>query len=380
VATTPNEAARALRSTILEFRHAIDADRRIPRDVVEPMIRAGLFQLFVPADVGGLQVEPLEAYRAFEELARADASVAWVAWNNALPAVVSRYLGADARREVFGDPTSIFANSTRPSGHAVITAGGYQLSGRWSLVSGCELSRWMPLTAIVQHDSAAGEPGGRETRMFFVPTESCQILDTWYTGGLRGTGSHDVVVEDHFVPAPLSVHLTAEPTLEGPLFRFPFGLLMAAGCASICLGVGQSALETVVDLAMERAPVDPGLPMRERPTVHRVIADAETKIESARLFLHDTALATWDACLVGAPSDDLKARLWRAVLNAALRSKEAIGALFEIGGTASLYTDSLLERCQRDIWAVNQHIVLNPLILEQSGRVRLHLEPTHPLF
>lgn len=378
MATTPYEAARALRPSILRVRDSIDAERRLPPEIVAPMIDAGLFQLFVPADVGGPEVEPLEAYRAFEELARADASVAWVAWNNALPAVASRHLEAPARREVFGDPTTVFANSTRPSGRAVAAEGGYRLSGRWSLVSGCQLSRWMPLTAVVEAGAEHEHRG--ETRMFFVRTESCEILDTWYTGGLRGTGSHDVVVEEEFVAASRSLSLASEPTLEGPLFRFPFALLMGAGCASICLGIAQSALDTLVELALERQPVDPGPPMRERPAVHRAVAQAEAQIDSARVFLHEAAGRVWDVCQNGWPGDEPKARLWRAVANAALQAKEAVGSVFEIGGTASLYTTSLIERCHRDIWAVNQHVVLSPSLLEQAGRVRLGQAPTNPLF
>ncbi len=133
-ATAPVERARDLRATILSSREASEADRCVVPELVDAMIDAELFRLLVPADVGGLQIDPLPAYAAYEELARADASVAWVAWNNGLPGVLSRCLDAETRREIFSDPRAVYANSTRPSGRAVPTEGGARLTGRWSLV------------------------------------------------------------------------------------------------------------------------------------------------------------------------------------------------------------------------------------------------------
>ena len=43
-------------------------------------------------------------------------------------------------------------------------------------------------------------PGQPDLRVLFVPKGSYEILDTWHVGGLRGSGSHDVVVDDVFVP------------------------------------------------------------------------------------------------------------------------------------------------------------------------------------
>jgi alkylation response protein AidB-like acyl-CoA dehydrogenase len=379
---TPVERARALRSLILDARDPTEDNRRLAPDVVEAMVDAGLFQLLVPADVGGPEVEPIAAYLAYEELARADASTAWVAWNNSLPAVLARGLARDTRQEIFGDPRVIYANSTRPSGRAVATDGGVRLTGRWSLVSGCELAGWIPLMApVLDGDTPRTLDGGRpDMRMFFLPKGDYEILDTWYTGGLRGSGSHDVVADDVFVPERRSCSPLGKASLEGPLFRFPFAPLLAPGCASICLGVAASALETLVELAVDRPQVDPGPPMRERPSVHVAIANAQTQIEAARFFLHDAVATVWEECRDGVPATATRARLWRAVSHAASASKAVIGSMFETGGTTSLYTDSLLERCHRDIWTISQHMILSPMWNEQAGRVSLGLEPTQPLF
>ncbi len=378
---SPAERARALRPTILAARDSIETERRLVDAVVAPAVEAELFRLFVPADAGGPETEPLAAYAAYEELAAADASVAWVAWNNGLPAVISRGLDAETRAEIFGDRGALYANSTRPSGRAVATADGVRLSGRWSLVSGCELASWIPLMAPVFEGESPRLLGGRpDVRMFFVPKGDYSILDTWYTGGLRGSGSHDVVVDDVFVPEARGVSPFAPAQLEGPLFAFPFVLLLAGGCASLCLGIARSAFETLVELAAERPQVDPGDPLRERPATHVAVADAETRLDSARLLLRDAYTRMWEASAERVPDNALRASAWRAVSHAATASKEVVTRMFETGGTTALYTDSLLERCNRDIWTVTQHIVLNPIWREQAGRVRLGLSPTQPLF
>src|SRR4029450_9992731 len=104
---------------------------------------------------------------------------------------------------IFADPDVILANSTRPGGRAEVVEGGDRVSGRWSLVSGCQFSAWFILTCIVHED---GKPrptpaGTSELRFMLCPAADCEIVDTWAVSGLGGTGSHDVVVQDRFVPA-----------------------------------------------------------------------------------------------------------------------------------------------------------------------------------
>lgn len=367
--------ARALRSEILESRDAFEAARSLTPDIAESLIDAEMFRLLVPEDAGGLELDPLGAHRIYEELARADASVAWVTWNNGLPAVLSRNLTATVRKEIFGNPRAVLGNSTRPSGTAVGEGDGFRVSGRWSLVSGCQLADWIPVMARIESTGERVPP-----RMFFLPKGDYEILDTWKSGGLRGSGSHDVVAENVFVPSERSCSPGAEPTLEGPLHRFPFAPVLAPGCASMCLGIAQSALEAVLEIISGKPETDSGPPLEERALVHAAVAEAEGQIEAARLFLHDSVREVWEACLVGHSTLPQRARLWRAVVHAAVSSKQVIGNLFEVGGTSSLYTRGRLERCHRDIWTISQHVILNPLWRVQAGRVRIGLDPSNPMF
>ena len=78
-AATLLETARALRPRILAERERIEVERRLPEEITREMVRAGFFRIFLPAAYGGLDLAPVEATEIYEELARADASVAWCA-------------------------------------------------------------------------------------------------------------------------------------------------------------------------------------------------------------------------------------------------------------------------------------------------------------
>src|SRR5882757_4854942 len=107
---------------------------------------------------------------------------------------------------------------------------------------------------------AAGVP---EARMVYLPKGSYRILDTWHVGGLRGTGSHDVVVDDIFVPAQRTFSLLDPDHIDRPLYRMPFVATMGAWCAAICLGIAQAATDTLLALSASKVPVDPGPGLRD---------------------------------------------------------------------------------------------------------------------
>ena len=216
-ATKLMEAAKAFRPRILAERDHIEAGRRLPEELTLELARAGFFRVFLPAVYGGLDLTPKAASEVFEELARADASVAWCVWNGNAHWTTARW-AREVAKTVFVDPDTIVANSTRPSGRAEIAEGGYRVSGRWSLVSGCQLSAWfILLCAVHENGKPRLDPSGvPELRFMLCPATDCDIVDTWTVGGLRGTGSHDVVVQDRFVPAPYaSFHGCPSPDNHG---------------------------------------------------------------------------------------------------------------------------------------------------------------------
>jgi len=380
----PIEAARSLRATILDNRNETENSRRLAPKIVGALIETELCRLAVPASLGGYEAAPRVAMEIFEELATVEASVAWIVWNNALPCYGSAVLANNAvRAEIFGDSTQLLANSTRPTGKARVVDGGFRVSGRWSLVSGCELATWIPVMCIVVDGDEPREsaPGIREARMAFLPKGSYEILDTWHVGGLRGTGSHDIVVDEVYVPSERTYSFADPIHLHRPLYQMPFGATLAAGCAAICVGIAEKAIETLLELGLSKVQIDPGPRLRDRSSVQTLVALSTAEIEAARLLLFGVVDDLWGITSQGdRVTDEQCSRLWRSVIHAARTARSIVTEMYTAAGTTALYVDSPLERAHRDIYAVGQHMILASAWLEQAGRVSFKLAPTHPLF
>lgn len=369
--------------SIVAVREETEAARSIPDVIVADLVEAQLFRLALPSDLDAPGLDPTVALDVYEELARAEASVAWLVWNSSLPCLFSRFLAPAVRAEVFGDRNGKYASSTRPTGRAVFSNGTYSLNGRWSLVSGCMHADWLGLMYLVEENGEVQllGSGAPHMRMAFVPATSCEIVDTWHVGGLRGTGSHDVVVSDLQVPEARTFAPMDESRIEGPIGRVPIACTMSAGHAAICIGMARAAVEWVIELGRTKATVDsaPGLP--HRAVNQYVIAEAATGITARRTRLREAQSALWAAASNGTECPpDLIADVWSAAVAAARDCRAFVTAMYEVAGSPALYVDSVLERAHRDIHAAMQHIIIQRFWMEDAGRVKLGMEPANPLF
>jgi len=383
VGTPAATAALELSPLLLALREETERERRPPAQIVERLVDTRLSRMAVASEYDGLEVPVPETLEVYEVLSAAEASVSWVVWNNSLPCFFGRFLDARTRAELFGDPRWLYANSTRPTGKATVERDGYRVSGRWSLVSGCELAEWIALQCIL-HDGDAPRmlaPGVPEQRLAFVRRGSFQILDTWHVGGLRGTGSHDVVVGDAHVPRGRTVSPTDAVTLDRPIGRVPIICSMAAGFASQALGIAEAALRTLVALAGTKVNVDPGLGLRDRPAVQALIARQTAALEAARSHLRRRTSELWQSAERGARAslEEISA-VWTAAHHAVDVAQTTFDSAYAAAGTTSLYTSCPLERGHRDLHAMLRHVVAQPIWLEDAGKVRLGLTPSHPLY
>ena len=109
------DVARAFGPRILAQRDQIEASRRLPPDITQDLARAGFFRIFLPRAYGGLDLTPMEGLAVLEELARADASVAWCVWNGNTHWTAAQ-LSPEAALAMHADADAVTANSTRASG------------------------------------------------------------------------------------------------------------------------------------------------------------------------------------------------------------------------------------------------------------------------
>jgi len=363
-------AARALRPRLLASRDRVEAERRIPSDLAAELAVEGFFRFWLPAAYGGLDLTPAEGLAVVEELAQADAAVAWCVWNGNTYWTAAQ-LAASAAREIFSGPAVITANSTQPKGRAAVVAGGYRVSGRWSLVSGCQIAEWMQLLCTVHEDgsprlTAAGTP---QLRYMYCRAADCTIVDTWNAGGLRGTGSHDVIVEDVFVPEERASGSADPRVLDTPHGRYHAGTRVGAGPGAIALGIARSAIAALIELGGAKRPERSSQPLSEDPGAQTRLAQAEALVCAARGFLFDSVERLWQRVLAGEAVDvDGWVHVRLATLHAVNSAVQAVELCYLTGGATSLYTSFPLERALRDVHAITQHIAVHPRVLELAGR------------
>lgn len=376
------EAARDLLPLITRHRGDTESARRIAAPVVDALRKARLGRLAIPRELHGLELPTPAALEIYETLAGAEASVGWIVWNNTLPCFWGRFLTPAARAEIFGNPDWLYASSTRPSGKAVVDGDGYRVTGRWSLVSGCELSEWMALRCMVEENGQPRmlQPGVPEARLIFLRRADVEILDTWHTGGLRGTGSHDVVVTEKFVTRAHTCSPVDGSTLDAAIGRVPIVCNMAAGYGAQLLGLGRAAVDALIELSRNKPSVDPGPGLGERPAVLAAIASTQAQIAAAREFLHARVAQLWAEAEAGQRTVNSIAAVFAAAHHAMAQGRAAVTTMYALAGASALYTSSPLERAHRDMHAMAAHVIAQPLWLEDTGRIALGLKSVNPLY
>jgi alkylation response protein AidB-like acyl-CoA dehydrogenase len=287
----------------------------------------------------------------------------------ATSSLLGAYLPADGAAEVFGAPQSVAAGVWAPGGLAKPVDGGVVLSGRWSFCSGVSHSDWMFAGCLLP---TSGDP---VMRVAALPKSDLEVLDTWYTGGLRGTGSHDVVATDVFVPDRriMSV-IDGSPPDAAPLYRFPLFGFFALSIGAAALGNARGAVDDLVTLATTKKSLGSRRSLAERTTVQAAVAEAEAALRAARLLFAHSIDEAWQAAQRPEPvSEALRVGLRLAATHATRTSAEVTKVMYDLAGGTAIYEKSPLQRRFRDAHTATAHFQVSATSYEVPGRLLLGL-------
>jgi alkylation response protein AidB-like acyl-CoA dehydrogenase len=370
------ETARDFAPRIRLVYEQIEADRRLPPVLINDLAGAGFFRMLIPQSLNGLETDLPATLEVFEELAKVDGSVGWCTMIGATGGLVSAYLRTDVAQAIYAsDPRIITGGALAPTGKAVAVAGGYRVTGRWQFNSGCQHCSWLMGTSVIYdgdtpRKNIQGQPIA--TMMIFPATEAT-IIDTWAVSGLRGSGSHDISVNNIFVPDGYHASLVADhPKQKGPLYRFPIFGLLAVSVASTALGMARGAIDTLRELAPKKRLTTTRKRMAEREVVQLQVAQAEGLLRSGRAFLFTTVQNVWEDIVAhNPPTLEQRALLRLAATQAATQAAQAIDLMYSAAGTSAIWTNNPLQRHFRDVHVVTQHAILSAPIYEMTGRVFL---------
>ncbi|MEX2206426.1 MAG: acyl-CoA dehydrogenase family protein [Myxococcota bacterium] len=366
------ERARALQPLVRSFAERADAERRLPIELVRALASAGLFRIAAARSCGGVEADPREQILAIEAISEADGAAGWTLMIGIeCVGMASAWLHPDVAEEVIAKhPEVVFSGALNPLGRATPVDGGYRVSGQWPFASGCQHSDWFWGQCVVQ-----GEPKPRLVEVL-VPRADYRVVDTWNVAGMRGSGSHDVAVDDVFVPERFTTHTLYERTREtGPLFRFPSFSRLAYNKVGVATGIARAAIEDFIALASQKTPRASPKPLAERPYAQVALADAETRLRSARAFVFEAVDDVWQTTLAGGEATRKQRAIVQLACSQAMTAcSRAVELVYAAAGTTPNFLSSPLERRMRDVHVVGQHIMVSPGLVEPATRVLLGLE------
>jgi alkylation response protein AidB-like acyl-CoA dehydrogenase len=378
----PTDAAKEILDLITSSREETESARKLAPAIVEQLSSLKLFRMGLPKSLGGWEDNPVETLKVYELLASAEASVAWIVWNNHLACTFGRYLDNTSMQEVYNDPSHVYANSARPEGIAETVPGGYMVSGKWTLVSGCELADWFVLRCLVTSENSPKTLGpGANLKLFFIPKKAVEVVDTWNVGGLNGTGSHDIVIKDTFIKEQYAVDFGSPVALDNAYSRLPIGCINSAGCAAMALGVLKAATDDLIKMCLDRVTPGKSPDLRDRDTVQAAIAKSRTLLASKRSQLHSSVATLWqEAQNENTFTDEQLADVWAASCEAAREARAMVSEIYAVAGTVSLYKKYKIERAHRDVHAILQHGIIQPHWMNQAGMAYVGLTPNGAMF
>jgi alkylation response protein AidB-like acyl-CoA dehydrogenase len=345
--------------------------RRLPDDLITRLRASGLMRAGAPAALGAAQAPVAVTLRCAETVARGDASAGWCVSIAATSSLLSAYLPAGGAAEIFGHADAVAAGVWAPRGTARPVDGGLRVSGRWAYCSGIMHSDYLFAGAVL--DTGAGQSDQPVLRVVAIPTGELEILDTWHTSGLRGTGSHDAVANDVFVPARRTLSLfDGPPTVDAPLYRFPIFGFFALSIAAAALGNARGAIDDLAQLAAGKVGQDSRRTLAERPTTQAAVAVAEASLRAARAFYYSAIDEAWQAAHHPEPvSVQLRIGLRLAATHAVRTAAEIARSMCDLGGGSAIYEDSPLQRRLRDAQTATAHFQVNATTWELTGRLLL---------
>jgi indole-3-acetate monooxygenase len=347
-----------------EMSTQIDDDRRLPEELVALLGESGLLRAGAPAEVRGLELPPGVALRCAEAVARGNASAGWCVSIAITSSLLVAYLPASSREALFGDGRGVAAGVWAPRGTGRTVDGGVVVSGRWAFCSGISHADMMFAGCLVDDQ--------RVPSVVALPKEDLQVLDTWHTLGLRGTGSHDSVADEVFVPADRVFSLFDGPILDRPLYRFPVFGFFALSIGAAALGNARAAIDDLVELACAKKGLGSTRTLAERPATQAAVATAESALSAARALYYEAIEIAWQASRDGeGVSIEARNRLRLAATHAVRTSADVVRDMYDLAGGSAIYDSSPLQRRFRDAYTATAHFQVNEASRELPGRILL---------
>ena len=361
--------------------------RHLPAWASRDMADQGLYRYALPIELGGENLRARQQIEIIEAVSAIDGSVGWCTQiSSEINALVIRRMSPELAHTIFNDWDALVcsghgpANGPNPGRKARSDGDGWRLNYQGSFASGSHNANWNFLMGASTVDENTGKPAEAS---FMIPRGEFEIIDTWDTAGMRGSGSHDVRMTDCYVrPEHLLPFRSLAPCeiWENPTYRNPTHAIYNK--AAVALGVCRGAIDSFIELALEKTPWGAGAKLRDQPLVQYRIGEAQATLMAARAFVMDTQ-DRLEAHLGPLPSDGGRLApeweyFWPALLacaHAAQSCRTVVDMINNTAGTTGSRMDSPLERQLRDAHQAANHALISYRHYEDLGKTFVGYEP-----
>jgi 3-hydroxy-9,10-secoandrosta-1,3,5(10)-triene-9,17-dione monooxygenase len=354
------EAAQRIAAQLPARAAQADRERLIPDETIAALREAGLLRLLQPARWGGHAAHLQQMIDIANILAEQCLSTAWVFGVLSVQSFMLALFDERAQRDVWGeDDSALLSSSFMPAGKVTRADGGFRLSGQWPYSSGSAHAQWALIGGIVPPASAEGKP---EMRVFLVPRSDYQIVDTWHTFGLRGTGSNDLKLAEAFVPEYRSwspgqglLPGSKQSIHEEALFRMPWLFIFGSSVAGLGIGGARGAIAAFMETARAKLAGPPG-PSKLDPAALQAAAKARSEVDELDASLRRSVARLMDCAASGAAMAPAEAWQHRVVLNSVVRRCTAlVDGLMPHIGAKSVFSAHRFTRYWLDLCAARAH-------------------------
>ena len=378
------ERARSLVPKLKARAAQADRDYKVPVETVQEMQELGLFRALQPKAFGGYEIDLRAFFEIQMTLAEGCMSTAWIYGVIGVhPWQLARF-PVEAQRDVWAqDSTTLISSTYMPVAKVTPVEGGYRISGRWGFSSGSEHCDWCLLGGIVPAEGDFPMEHGT----FLVPKSDYRIEHNWDVLGLRGIGSHDIVVEDVFVPAH-RMQRTNNWSLEAtpgrlantnPIYAIPFAQVFARAVSTSAIGALQGAINEYCANAAQHVGKH-GAKTAEDPMAQTAVADASNTVDMLKLVL----MRNYDVLMKLAEAGefpDTEMRLQYRYQSSYVTNicAEKVSELLRNMAASGLYSENPVARIFRDLHQARGHIANNYMAYGRSyGAVQLGLPNPDP--
>jgi len=363
--------AQALAPLLAEHARPSEELRRPTDEVMAALEEAEIFKLMVPTRYGGFGLDMDTFIEVVLTLAEGDASLSWVTSFLIEHNWMLCSFPESFQQELYADRSYVLApGMIAPTGQARTVKGGAVLSGRWTFATGVWHSSWIICGGLL-----AAEGGGIDPHFFAVPREEVTVEDTWNMDGMAGTGSHDVVIDESFVPEDRGVSILAmnagrapgASVHDHPLYRTPMIPLLCTAAAMPALGQARSVVRSYAERLPTRKRMGFGPPLSESPVNQARMARLTIQVDQAELLLRDTVR---HLCALREKATPAQRSMMQSRLATVMQQCRAI--ISDVSGASGATAHGLadpLQRARRDVEVMACHVAFDlENSLEQTGR------------